>query len=69
MLDEKEKEIVVGAMRECTYKNGDLVIKQGDDGDCLYVVDKGKLDCRKRFQKDGENVYLKTYEPGEAFGE
>ena len=46
-----------------------MVIKQGDDGACLYVVDHGTLDCMKQFKKDGPNVYLKTYIPGEAFGE
>jgi cAMP-dependent protein kinase regulator len=45
------------------------VIKQGEDGDNLYVVDKGDLDCYKRFSKDAENTYLKTYKPGESFGE
>lgn len=38
-LDEKEREIVVGAMKEVTFKAGDWIIKQGDDGDNLYVVD------------------------------
>jgi cAMP-dependent protein kinase regulator len=33
------------------------------------VVDSGELDCFKRFTKDGENKYLKTYKPGESFGE
>jgi cAMP-dependent protein kinase regulator len=45
------------------------VISQGEDGDVLYVVDSGKLDCFKMFSKGAENTYLKTYVPGEAFGE
>lgn len=36
----------------------------------MYVVDEGKLDCTKRFKKDDPTeTYLKTYEPGESFGE
>jgi cAMP-dependent protein kinase regulator len=27
------------------------------------------LDCYKRFNKDADETYLKTYQPGEAFGE
>lgn len=67
-LDEKEKTIVIDAMEERLFKAGDKVITQGDDGDVLYVVDSGSLDCSKRF-KDGANTFLKTYHPGESFGE
>jgi cAMP-dependent protein kinase regulator len=35
----------------------------------LYVVDQGNLDCHKKFSKDAQNTYLKTYLPGESFGE
>ena len=45
------------------------MITQGEDGEVLYVVDSGKLDCFKRFTKDADNTYLKTYVPGESFGE
>lgn len=68
-LDEKEKKIVVDAMEVRNFKAGDAVITQGEDGDVLYVVDSGKLDCFKKMKKDAPNTYLKTYVPGEAFGE
>lgn len=45
------------------------MIKQGEDGDNLYVVDSGELDCYKKFSKDADDTYLKTYKPGESFGE
>lgn len=35
----------------------------------LYVVDEGDLDCFKKFSKDANDTYLKTYHPGESFGE
>jgi len=56
-------------MEEFKFNAGDSIIKQGDDGDILYVVDSGKLDCYRKITKDGEDQYLKTYVPGEAFGE
>jgi cAMP-dependent protein kinase regulator len=34
----------------------------------LYVIDKGELDCFKD-NSEGEKKLLKTYKPGEAFGE
>ncbi len=48
---------------------GDDVIVQGDDGDYFYVVDSGELDCSKKYKKNPEPTYLKTYVPGESFGE
>lgn len=69
VLDEKERDIVIGAMEERRFTAGDWVIQQGEEGDVLYVIDEGNLDCFKKFSKDGVNQYLKTYQPGEAFGE
>lgn len=68
-LDDKEREIVINAMDEKKFRIGEWIIKQGDDGDNLYVVDQGELDCFKRFTKDSEPKFLKTYQPGESFGE
>lgn len=48
---------------------GETIIHQGDDGDELYVIDQGDLDCYKKFSGSEENKYLKTYGSGEAFGE
>jgi len=33
------------------------------------VIDEGKLECFKRFGADQEPKLLKTYIPGESFGE
>ena len=66
-LNPAELEIVLGAMQHVSFQPGEMVIRQGDDGDNLYVVETGKLKCSKVFDKDP--VYLKDYLPGEAFGE
>ena len=69
-LESSDLNIVIGAMEEKQFKKGENVIKQGDNGDCLYIVDQGELDCSKRFPDNpNEDKYLKTYVPGEAFGE
>lgn len=70
-LDNKEKTIVLNAMEEHTFKKDDCVIKQGDDGDVLFCVDSGKLNCYRKMKKDDEapGQFLKAYQPGEAFGE
>lgn len=58
-------------MEEKVYKAGQKVIVQGDDGDVLYLVDTGSLDCFRTVTKDGEKkeIFLKTYGPGDTFGE
>lgn len=34
------------------------------------MIDAGELDCYKRLKKtDNEDTFLKTYNPGESFGE
>jgi len=68
-LDEKEKDIVVGAMEEVSAAANENIIHEGDEGDCLYVVGQGTLSCTKVFKGNTEPTFLKTYQPGEAFGE
>ena len=68
-LNEKEKKIIVLAMQNKSYTSGEVVIKEGDEGNELFVVDSGTLDCTKTNSETGEEIFLKTYVPGEAFGE
>lgn len=60
---------VLLAFEEKKYKAGDYVITQGEQGDVIYLVDIGELDCEKVFKKGDPPTYLKTYYPGESFGE
>ena len=68
-LDESEKDIVIDAMEECKIGVNDVVIQEGDQGDCLYVIGSGTLQCSKIFPGKTEPSLLKQYQPGEAFGE
>ena len=66
-LSKEELDIVLDAMEERAFKAGDTVIKEGDEGAVLFVVESGELDCVK--QIDGVSKHLKTFEAGDAFGE
>ena len=68
-LDQKDVGNVIGAMDEKIYNPGDAVIRQGEQGDCLFVVESGDLDCYKRFGKDAPETFLKKYAAGDSFGE
>jgi hypothetical protein len=49
---------VIDAMDEKKFNAGDFVIRQGEDGEVLYVVDNGQLDCFKVFKKGEAEKYL-----------
>ena len=68
-LDEKDKAVVIDAMTEVKVDTDQLVIKQGDQGDCLFIVDSGNLACSKIFSGKTEPTHLRMYTTGEAFGE
>lgn len=48
-LEQHDVEIVINAMEEKIFQSGDTVITQGEKGDTLYVIEKGELDCYKKF--------------------
>lgn len=66
-LDSKDMESILLAMKEVTFEAGKQVIKEGEDGDYLFVIEKGALDCIKKI--DGADKVVKTCNPGDVFGE
>lgn len=60
-LDEKEKQIVVDAMAEKTAVAGEVIIKEGEEGDSLYVVGSGTQSCTKVFKGQTQPTFLKKY--------
>ena len=69
-LNPKDKKATLDAIVPVVKGQGDLVIKQGDDGDNFYLVESGELTCSKLMSpSDMQETFLKTYVPGESFGE
>ena len=48
-LEDKDLNTVIDAMEEKKFNKGDNVITQGENGEVLYLVDQGTLDCFKIF--------------------
>ena len=46
-LDENDQNIVIDAMEEKNVQEKDIIIKEGDKGDTLYIVAEGDFDCSK----------------------
>ena len=54
-------------MEEKITSETETIITEGEDGDALFIVESGEYECWKVI--NGENKFLKTYKPGDAFGE
>jgi len=66
-LEEKDMNGVIGAMQEKVLEPKTRIINQGDDGDFLFVIESGVLDCY--IKKEEGEVLVATREAGDAFGE
>ncbi len=62
-LDKDEKKVVFDAMAEKSFVQGEIIIKQGDEGDLFYVVHSGQAEVYVN------DKLVKTYTDGESFGE
>ncbi len=49
------------------YKNGEIIVRQGDVGDCMYVVQSGQAEVIK--EKEGKELQLNVLGEGGIFGE
>jgi len=67
-LEEKDLSVIIDAMGEVIVKTEEKIIEQGDDGDFLFIVETGTLDCFKKIGDD-EPKKVKTCEAGDCFGE
>ena len=69
-LSESDLLIVIRAMQLKSFEANDDVIKEGEEGNCLYIVDIGKLECTKKdVNCMTQKGFLKNYTHGDLFGE
>jgi len=66
-LERQDLETIVLACKEKIVDAGTRIIEQGDDGESMFVIEKGKLDCLKKI--DDEEKVVKTCAAGDVFGE
>lgn len=63
-----EREKIAEALEEKVFAAGEVIIKQGDDGDCMFIVESGTVSCSS-VNAEGEKQELCTYGAGEYFGD
>jgi len=66
-LEQANLDVIVGAMVEKAAEAGERIIQQGDDGDVMFVIEQGSIECKKLI--DGEEKVVKECGPGDIFGE
>uniref|UniRef100_A0A7S3ZEV3 cGMP-dependent protein kinase n=1 Tax=Lotharella globosa TaxID=91324 RepID=A0A7S3ZEV3_9EUKA len=62
-LTEVEREKIAEALEEVSVPNGTVIMRQGQKGNCMYIIGRGEVVC----EKDGREVA--RYGPGDYFGE
>jgi len=66
-LSRNDLDVLLLATQEAVFEAGATILQEGDDGDCLFVIEKGSPICKKLI--DGENKVVKTCAVGDVFGE
>jgi CRP-like cAMP-binding protein len=49
------------------YAGGEIIFRQGDEGDCMYVIQEGEVEVLS--ETDGKLVRLAVLDRGDFFGE
>jgi len=56
-------------LQQVNHKAGDVVIKQGDEGDFFYVITRGKCVVTRETPLNKEGIRLAELQVGDTFGE
>jgi len=67
-LDEQQANIILDAVEEVIIPKDQRIINQGDEGNFMFVIESGALECYIK-KDDGSELMVKTVEAGDAFGE
>jgi CRP/FNR family transcriptional regulator, cyclic AMP receptor protein len=67
-LDDDAAQALRASMNEVRLTRGEILFREGDSGDCLYVITDGKIKLG-RTAPDGRENILAVLGPGEMFGE
>ena len=68
-LPEEEILLIINSFNTENIEKGEVIFKQGENADKLYILEKGELDCWKTFKIGDPETYIKSYKEGDSFGE
>lgn len=67
-LSPETRTFIASRMRTETFASGELIVRQGDTGDSLYIITNGLVKVTKR-ERTGESHELARLRTGDYFGE
>ncbi len=68
-MDNYERSKLGDALKDVHYQAGDTVIREGDQGDVFYFIEKGQAIATKTIEAGKAPVEVMQYGPGDYFGE
>lgn len=67
-LKDQELAELVKTLKPVEFTEGDLILDEGDPGECVYFIQEGSLNISVA-KPDGSQAYLNLLGPGESLGE
>jgi branched-chain amino acid transport system substrate-binding protein len=68
VLPVEASERLAPSLKHAAFAPGELILRQGDEGDSMYIVITGSVDVHV-ISNDGMSEYVATLEAGQFFGE
>ncbi|XP_013422046.1 cGMP-dependent protein kinase 1 [Lingula anatina] len=68
-LPEETLSKLADVLEEAHYNSGEYIIRQGAQGDTFYIIAKGIVKVTKRSSSSNEEVFIRTLQKGDFFGE
>ena len=68
-LSKNELDLIINSFKNERYQQGDTIFNQGEDGDKLYILKSGELECWKTIKKGDPQTFIKLYNEGDILGE
>ena len=67
-LSQEALEAIAGAVHSLVVSESSIILRQGDPGDCLYIIRSGSVRIFRK-NEEGMNLDISIKGPGETFGE
>lgn len=67
-LDDDQRNLIAGEMKRSEYRSGEMIFREGDPGEQLFVVLRGAV-CIFIIDNEGKDVVLAEVKAGSYFGE
>ncbi len=68
-IDSYELTQICDALKTCSFKSGEYVIKEGEMGDVFYIIEEGEAIATKTLEPGKQPVEVMSYKCPQYFGE